>query len=263
MVSLTKVFQLMKNRKEKIAYIRKNYLSRAVTGLEISPNLAPMFSKGDGFDLEYIDALSTEELRQRAQGKGVDISRVPSVDYRHDFSQSIASCVGNKTFDFVASSHVIEHVPDLIGHFQEVKEILNEGGIYVFLAPDKELCFDTQKPDSSLGQLIEAHIEKRRVAPVNAIIDEYYYGVKRGGHGAWSRNESAPTQPKYVNARQLIRDVIVNPNIAKNWHGHIWRFTPQSFQEMYAQLSDLDLVGLRLLDVKPTTHMEFVVALGA
>lgn len=255
--------QDMKNRKQKIAYIRRKYLSDAKTGLEISPSINPMLYKGDGYDLEYIDALTTEQLQARAQRNGVDLKRVPNVDYLHDFSQSIASCVGHKKFDFVMSSHVIEHVPDLAGHFQEVKEVLNEGGVYAFLAPDKELCFDLKKPDTSLGQVIEARLEKRRVAPVSALIDEYYYGVKRGGSGAWSRNESAPTVPKYANARKLMQDAMANPQIARNWHGHIWRFTPASFREIYTQLNELELVELRLLDVQPTAHMEFVVVLGS
>lgn len=253
----------MKNRKEKIAYIRSKYLSGLQTGLEISPSINPMLCRGEGYDIEYIDAATTERLQARAQQNGVDSKRVPTIDYLHDFSQSIASCVGYKKFDFVLSSHVVEHVPDLIGHFQEVNEVLNKGGIYAFLAPDKELCFDLKKPESSLGQVIEARLERRRVAPVSALIDEYYYGVKRGGSGAWSRKESAHCSPKYADARKLIQDVLVNPGIAKNWHGHIWRFTPASFQEIYTQLNELSMVDLRLLDVQPTMHMEFVVVLGS
>ena len=107
-------------------------------------------------------------------------------------------------------------MPDLVGHFQEVKEVLKDGGIYAFLAPDKDLCFDLEKPNTSLGQVIEARLEKRRVAPISAVIDEYYYRFERGGSGAWSRNESAPCLPKYANARKLIKDALVNPEIAKN-----------------------------------------------
>ena len=261
--SVKEYYRAMKNRNEKIAYIRKNYLRNLTTGLEISPSINPMLYKGDGYDLEYIDALTTQELTARAQRNGVDLKRIPDVDHVHDFSQSIASCVGNKTFDFVVSSHVIEHVPDIVGHFQEVKEVLNNGGVYAFLAPDKELCFDLKKPNITLGQIVEARLEKRRVAPVSAQIDEYYYGVKRNGSGAWSRQESAPTAPKYTNATKLIQEALANPENAKNWHGHIWRFTPASFEEIYTQLYDLGLVELRLLDVKPTLHMEFVAVLGA
>lgn len=250
-------------RKEKIEYLKRNYLADFTTGLEIAPNIAPMISKKDGYKIEYLDACTTEELQERAINIGRSIECAPKIDYKHDFQQSIAACVEFNKFDFAVSSHVIEHVPDLIGHFQEVQEILNNGGIYAFLAPDKELCFDAKKTNTSLGQVIEARIERRRKAPINALIDEYYYGVKRGGKGGWSEQETEPFRPKYSNSRKLIQDVIKNPKIMDAWHGHIWRFTPASFKEIFNELNQLGLVNLSLIDVLPTKDLEFAVILSS
>jgi SAM-dependent methyltransferase len=253
----------MKNRAEKIAYMTSHYQGTSSKGLELSPDINPMLKKRDGYNVEYLDARTTQELQAQAIEKGRDISCAPEVHYLHDFKQSIATCVGHKTFDYVVSSHVIEHVPDLVGHFKEVKEILNDGGTYAFLAPDKDLCFDAQKSASSLGQILEAHLEARKVAPISALIDEYVYGVKRAGSGAWSNSDQEPFTSKYPNANQLIQNVLRDPSIAANWHGHIWRFTPTSFIEIFCDLGDLGLVDLRLIDVVPTNYMEFIVVLGA
>jgi SAM-dependent methyltransferase len=253
----------MKNRKEKVAFIKSNYLATPGKVLEVSPSINPMLTQQDGYDVEYLDACTTEELQNRALKKGKDTSYAPVTNYLYDFKQSIATCVGNDKFDVVMSSHVIEHIPDLVAHFQEVREVLNDGGTYAFLAPDMELCFDARKPASSLGQIIEAHLEKRRVTPVSALIDEYYYGVMRAGRGAWAANQSAPFTLKYANSIKLIKDLLVNPSEAANWHGHLWRFTPASFYEIYTALDRLDLVDLRLVDVVPTQYMEFIVVLGA
>jgi SAM-dependent methyltransferase len=253
----------MKKRKDKIAYIETNYLGQSATVLEISPSINPMLTEQDSYNVEYLDACTTQELQDRAIQAGRDIHCAPSINYLHDFNQSIAHCVGHKKFDFVVSSHVIEHVPDLVGHFNEVREILNDNGKYAFFAPDKDLCFDAKKPSSSLGQIVEARLEKRRVASVSALIDEYYYGVKRAGSGAWSNSESAPFSPKYIESRKLILDVLKNPMIAESWHGHIWRFTPASFNEVFNELNQLGLVDLSLVEVVPTKHMEFIVVLSA
>lgn len=253
----------MKNRKDKIAYIETNYLGTSATVLEIGPSINPMLTGQGSYSVEYLDACSTEELRERAVQMGRDIDCAPSIKHLHDFNQSVAHCVGHKTFDFVVSSHVIEHVPDLVGHFKEVREILNDGGKYAFLVPDKDLCFDAKKSNSSLGQIVEARLERRTVAPVSALIDEYYYGVKRAGSGAWSNKESAPFTPKYVASKELIMNVLKNPMIAEQWHGHIWRFTPASFKEVFNELGKLGLVDLRLVEVVPTEHMEFIVILDA
>lgn len=251
----------MNNRHQNIAYIKTKYLTTSASVLEIGPSINPMIRRKDGYNVQYLDACSTQELQVRAAKNGRDIQSAPEIDYLHDFSLSIAACVSHKKFDFVVSSHVIEHVPDLVGHFCEVREVLNDGGMYAFLAPDKDLCFDAKKSASSLGQILEARLEKHRAAPVSALIDEYYYGVKRGGSGAWSNGESAPFAPKYPNSRKLIGDVLANPAIARNWHGHIWRFTPKSFEEIFNELEQMGIIDMRLVDIVATSHLEFIVIL--
>lgn len=42
----------------------------------------------------------------------------------------------DEKFDFVISSHVVEHVPDLLGHMIEVNDVLKSGGKYVFVIPN-------------------------------------------------------------------------------------------------------------------------------
>lgn len=254
---------MLRTRKDKIEFIKNSLGEGAHSGLEISPSINPVIKHNDGFAIEYLDVCSTEELRDRAASNGRDLSCAPVINHQLDFNRTIKECVGNRTYDFVVTSHVVEHIPDLIGHFTQVQDVLNPGGTYAFFAPDKDLCFDCKKPETSLGQLIEAFVEKRNVAPLNALIDEYYYGVQRARKGGWAVDDPHPIRPKYGSHKELIRKVLSNPDQVKNWHGHIWRFTSSSFKALYQELYLLGLVQLKVHDVVATDRVEFVVILRA
>jgi uncharacterized protein DUF2784 len=252
----------MKHRDEKLAYIKARYLTSATAILEIAPGMNPMIREQDGFNVEYLDAATTSVLRERAIANGRDAKSVPEIHYLHEPGRSMADCVGSKKYDCVLSFHLVEGAPDLVGHFREVQAILSEGGTYAFLVSNKNLCFDARKPESTLGRVVEAHLEKRTTAPVSALIDEYYYGVKRGGQGAWSKRESAVFTPKYTRSKRLMRSVLSDPSIARNWRGHLWQFTPESFADVFGELGQLGLVDLRLIEVVPTDHMDFIAVVG-
>jgi hypothetical protein len=129
--------------------------------------------------------------------------------------------------------------------------------------PEKNLCFDCAKPDTSIGQLLEAHVEKRVNSPLSALIDEYYYGVRRGNSPGWSVDDKTPLRPKYGNSKELILSAIRNPDTVLSWHGHIWKFTPSTFKSIYQELLFLEVVTLKLENILPTETMEFVVHLSS
>ncbi len=57
----------------------------------------------------------------------------------------------NECFDVVLNSHCIEYQPNLITHLNHIESILNPGGYYFVLEPDKRYCFDHFIPESSLA----------------------------------------------------------------------------------------------------------------
>ena len=229
--------------------------------MEISPNLAPMVTKNEGWNVKYLDLVTTETLIERAKSKNIAVESVPKIDYVYNPKFLISETVAPEKFDFVVSSHVIEHIPDLILHFQDIGKILNPNGVYCFIVPDMNLCFDIKKPQTSLGTLIEAHINQHRQAPLSAVIDEYRYGVKLNGQGAWSTEDVGTYTPKYDHINGRIKDLLEKPNNLADWHGHIWRFTPSSFASIYGDCHKLKLVKLKLVNIQPTSKMEFLVIL--
>lgn len=58
-------------------------------------------------------------------------------------------------YDFVLSSHMLEHSANPIQALSEWKRLLKNGGILVLVLPDKNHTFDRQRPTTALGHLIE------------------------------------------------------------------------------------------------------------
>lgn len=60
--------------------------------------------------------------------------------------------------DYVISSHVVEHIPDLIGAFKEWNRILKKDGIIFIIAPKRNaLPSDIGRPLSKIPQFVKAH----------------------------------------------------------------------------------------------------------
>ena len=49
-------------------------------------------------------------------------------------------------YDFLVGSHSLEHVPDLLGFFQEADRLLAPGAVITQALPDLRFCFDFFRP---------------------------------------------------------------------------------------------------------------------
>ena len=85
-------------------------------------------------------------------------------------------------------------------------EVLTERGCYVLLVPDRNLCFDCNKPLSTLGQILKPYVYGRQNASLASMIDEMRYGAKPegGGLGGWRYAPSRTVVPKYENRYRQI-----------------------------------------------------------
>ena len=127
--------------------------------LEIGPFLHPTVA---GPHVKYFDILNSEGLRQRAEAIRLpDPPPPPHIDFVSP--KGDLSVVAGK-FDAVVSSHCLEHQPDLLKHFMDVARLLAPGGKYAMLIPDKRYCFDHFIALSTIAQVLQAYVEKRRTS---------------------------------------------------------------------------------------------------
>lgn len=63
--------------------------------------------------------------------------------------------IGDAAYDFVLSSHCIEHLANPLQGLSEWMRVLKQGGVLVLVAPHKDGTFDHRRPVSSMAHLIE------------------------------------------------------------------------------------------------------------
>lgn len=61
----------------------------------------------------------------------------------------------NESYDFVLSSHALEHMADPIKALHEWKRVLKKGGVLLLCLPDKDKTFDRLRPATSLEHMVQ------------------------------------------------------------------------------------------------------------
>jgi SAM-dependent methyltransferase len=75
--------------------------------------------------------------------------------YRFICEASNLDRIGNESYDFVISSHVIEHIANPLKAILEWKRVLRVGGVILLVCPHMERTFDRKRPITPLAHLIE------------------------------------------------------------------------------------------------------------
>ena len=197
--------------------------------LEIGPFAAPMLH---GPNISYVDVMSTHDLRARAIRLGLDPEKVPEINWVGTGSD--LSVVSDK-FNVVVSSHAIEHQPDIIGHLQQIGNLLLSGGRYFLLIPDHRYCFDHFFAPSSAQQMIDAHLEKRTVHPDSAVIAHLAHTTHNDAVRHWQGDHGDPDENRTERTKLAIDALQAS-------HGsyidvHAWFFTPETFVHTMTSLS--------------------------
>ncbi|HEX8047480.1 class I SAM-dependent methyltransferase [Rhizobium sp.] len=227
-------------------------------GLEIGPSHSPLMPKAAGFDVEILDYLDAEGLREKYARAGLDVSAVEEVDFIGD-GRSMTEVIGTHArYDWIVASHVIEHVPDLVSFLTDCEALLKPGGSLVLAVPDKRCCFDILRPISTVGQVLQAHVDGRKRPSPGIVFDDVAYARKRDGHIGWSLadrgelKEVRPAKDAWTLFEQARRsDAYIDM--------HCWVFVPSSFRLIVDALATFGLIGLRELSFQVNDGEFFVV----
>jgi SAM-dependent methyltransferase len=231
-------------------------------GLEIGPGYNPLFPKTEGYRVETLDHASADELRRKyATHPHVDVSLIEELDYVSD-GRSIRDAIGKDgRFDWIAASHVFEHLPDPIGFLRDCEALLRPGGILALVIPDKRYCFDILQSPTSAGLLLQAHLERRTRHTPGIIFDHFAYAATRGGVIAWGPRENGGLSfiHDLAEAQALFS---VARDAAAYLDVHAWHFTPSGLRLVVLDLHTLGLIGLQEKTFHPTVGLEFFIALS-
>jgi len=224
------------------AYSRpKGLLSVISTGesvLEIGPFTNPL-TQGEG--VKYFDVLDRNALVKRALEIDRPIENIPEIDYVSQNGD--LSIINNEKFDIVVSSHCIEHQTDLINHFNQVSKILKPGGCYLLVVPDKRYCFDHFLSESTIADVVQAHVEKRTSHSLASLIEHRLLTTHNDCVRHWEGDHG---QTHVIDDSGAMNRVLQEYETANGAYidVHAWQFTPRSFLNLISQLHNSDLITL-------------------
>jgi len=213
--------------------------------LEIGPFTNPVCS---GENVRYFDVLNKAGLITRAEAIGRSTGGAVDIHYVSPIGDL---SIVRDTFDVCISSHAIEHQPDLIRHLNDVEKILNEGGRYFLVVPDKRYCFDHFIPESSIADILTAR--GRKIHTLRSVIEHRALTTHNDVQKHWAGDHGVP---KYITDPKSLSSAAAEYERANGEYidVHAWQFNPNSFRRNISLLNSLGLIQLKVDQVFQTAY---------
>jgi SAM-dependent methyltransferase len=234
-------------------------------GIEIGALNKPIVTSKIG-NIRYVDHASTEDLKQKyATDPNVDVEAIVDVNYVWG-EKTLPELVADEApFDYVIASHVIEHVPDLIGWLKEIHAVLKPGGILSLAIPDKRYCFDYYRSLTQPAEVVDAYLRGQRKPEPRQVFDFLSSVACWQGNFAWGPDSDFSVIDlvrihSNTAAWQLTQEIFASPDY---YDVHCWVFTPHSFFDLIRTLIQINLFDYRLVEFYQTEGCEFHVSLEA
>jgi Methyltransferase domain len=166
-------------------------------------------------------------------------------------------------FDYVLASHVIEHVPDIIGWLRDIRSVLGDDGVLSLAIPDHRRCFDALRSPTVTAEIIGAYLAQPTTPTPRQVFDHYSSAVAWHGFISWEEEPPfAELVPVHSEVEALDHATAALAS-AEYQDVHCWVFTPSSFRRLFAALQRLHLVPFSLERCTDTVGGEFFATLRA
>lgn len=238
-------------------------MTKSMRGLEIGPSYNPVAPKRDGWNIHVIDHASQQDLRKKYTPMQVNTDAIEAVDFvcaDNDFLKAVPTEF-HGTYDYILSSHMIEHTTDLIRFLNQMEVLLAPGGVLSLIVPDKRYCFDFFRPLTSTADVLYAYHQKRQAHSLRTAFEHVAYLAHYKGEMIWA--EAATCAPEYfrlhhtlADAAQLFATLSDDPNSEYRDY-HNWKFTPASFRLVVLELQMMGNIGLSASRFHPSLNGEF------
>lgn len=246
--------------------IRKD-ISKEQKGLEIGPSHHPIVSKKEGFQVEVVDWLDQQGLREHYKGHGVDLEAIEEVDYIWK-GGSYYQLIGKKDYyDYIIASHMIEHTTDFVGFLQDCSKMLKPDGILRLAIPDKRYCFDHFRDVTGLAEVLNNFYQPNMLQSVGNVAEYHMNVVAYKKKISWDRQfgrfgTSALSDKHYtfVHTLEQVKEtmrLVSEENEYRDIHHYV--FTPSSFELLIEDLRMLELLDMEIIEKRDTKGNEFLV----
>jgi predicted SAM-dependent methyltransferase len=251
------------------------YIDPGTRGIEIAPWFNPILSPRGDREVVVLDIFDRPALVARAENDphidDMMIPRIGEVDLvgsACDIAELTRARFGPEArFDFVVSSHNLEHLPDPVRFLRGCEELLASGGVIAMAVPDKRACFDYFRPCSGTGELLQAFHERRQRPSLAQVFSQGAYASmmqsRSGKSGAFTIDDNP-------NSIALVGDVVqaytlwagrIDPCDTVYRDTHCWTFTPSSLELIFTELILLGLINFDIVSISGQVGCEFIVHL--
>jgi predicted SAM-dependent methyltransferase len=231
-------------------------------GIEIGPLCRPLVSQHES-QVSYVDHCSTAELKHKYLGDpNVDGEKIVEVDFVWK-DRPLREVLGKLCpVDYIVASHVIEHVPDLIGWLKEMHDSLRDGGLLILIVPDKRFTFDIHRRTSSYEEIRAAHEELRRRPGLRCVMDHFANVVAADCYALWENYDETERVP-FCHSPDFLELAAQHYAEGRYIDVHCWVFTPWFFLETLGRIVRETNLGFDLQYFKTTVShdLEFYVRL--
>lgn len=247
------------DRKQRIT----KHLLQSGRGVEIGPWFNPIVPKREGYSTLVLDVFEYDELRRRAQSdpnvprdKIQDIEPVDLLGSSSELHQLVESAGLAGQLDFIVSSHNVEHIPDLIRFLQGCSKALNESGVLSMAVPDKRGCFDFFRPNTSLGDVLEAYRQERKKPSVGQMFEHESLYARQYLNGSPTSGFNVGVDPASIRPSGDLAQgyetwlARVEKMPDQYFDVHCWVFAPASFERLLRELRFLGLIELDLIETE-------------
>lgn len=238
------------------------YINPSGQGLEIGPSYSPIAPKKEGYKVQIIDHTSREGLIAKYKDHPVNLKNIEEVDFVWRGESYLELTGKEKYYDWIIASHIIEHVPDLIGFLNNCASILKDDGVISLVIPDKRYCFDRYRPVTGIAKIIDNHFYGNANHTPGTVAEYFLNAVSKAGSIAW--NSSVTGEYKFIhpleNASQRMKAALDDKAYID---AHAWCFVPHSSRLLIHDLFCLGFIPFQEVGFFNTEECEFFVALGA
>ncbi|MCL9635831.1 methyltransferase domain-containing protein [Bacillus zanthoxyli] len=215
-------------------------------GLEIGPLMNPIVSKREG-EIYYVDRANKGELIEKFENdSNVDVEKIEEVDFIWGEKTLREITPPSLLFDYVVASHVIEHVPDVIGWLQEIEEIVKVGGHVCLAIPDKRYTFDYFRELTTTSDIIDPYLNKIRRPSPKQIYDFYSKVANVNIVDAWNDVVDLKNSERLYTEEQAMDFCVESIKNKTYVDVHCTVYTAQSFMDLLKELFHLDLTNFKV-----------------
>lgn len=228
-------FLAQRAKDRRLARLTHDVVLPVATGLEFGAAENPL-ALPDGITVEYVDY---------AKDACSDRPGAVAVDYAWTGSGSLQAVVGRSGYDFAIAAQVAQYVPNLLGWFRGIYEVLRPGGVLNLSLPDRRFMFDLKRHPSTLGEGVEALLlDLDRPSP-RQIFDHTYGTVALDPTRVWREDTDPAALPPLSGGHAL---ALAHKHARETFSAegryvtcHCWVFTPFSFLDLIEGASRLGL----------------------